>query len=77
MSKKTSIPLSIDIDRVLEVLAAQIYQSPLALIRENLQNAYDATLIRMTKPESGYELKIEIHITPNKIQISDNGIGMS
>ena len=77
MNKKTSIPLPIDINRVLEVLAAQIYQSPLALIRENLQNAYDATLIRMSKPESGYEPKIEIQITSNNIQITDNGIGMS
>lgn len=77
MTKKTSIPLPIDINRVLEVLAAQIYQSPLALIRENLQNAYDATLLRMSKPESGYEPKIEIEIAPNNIRITDNGIGMS
>ena len=77
MSKKTSIPLSIDINRVLEVLATQIYQSPLALIRENLQNAYDATLIRIAKSDSGYDPNIEIQITLNKIRISDNGVGMS
>ena len=29
------IPLQIDVQRIIEVLAAQIYQSPLALLREN------------------------------------------
>ena len=40
------IPFDIDISRVIEVLAKQIYQSPLALLRENTQNAYDAILLR-------------------------------
>ncbi len=47
MSSASNIPLYIDIRRVIEVLATQIYQSPLALLRENCQNAYDAILQRL------------------------------
>ena len=40
------IPFAVDTSRILELLAKQIYQSPLALLRENTQNAFDATLLR-------------------------------
>ena len=31
------IPFEVDVNRVIEVLANQIYQTPLALLRENAQ----------------------------------------
>ena len=77
MSKKTRIPLSVDIDRVIEVLAAQIYQSPLALLRENLQNAYDATLLRTALEGDTYSPRIDVSLSTSRIEISDNGIGMT
>lgn len=70
------IPFDIDISQVIEVLAKQIYQSPLALLRENTQNAYDAILMRMQKND-GFLPEIKITISSEEIQISDNGIGMT
>jgi len=70
------IRFEVDISRVIEVLAKQIYQSPLALLRENTQNAFDAILLRK---HLGHEFapRIEITLNPNEVQIRDNGIGMS
>jgi molecular chaperone HtpG len=70
------IPFDIDISRVIEVLATQIYQSPLALLRENTQNAYDAILLRQ-QLKHDFTPHIQISITSELISISDNGIGMT
>jgi len=77
MTRRKAFPLSVDISRLLEVLAAQIYQSPLALIRENLQNAFDAILLRSSLDEGAFEGRIEVTIEPDLVAIRDNGIGMS
>ena len=70
------IPFHIDTQRVIQLLANQIYQSPLALLRENTQNAFDA--IRQRLYSCGdFDPLIEITLFPNKIVISDNGIGMT
>lgn len=77
MSQETkSIPFHVDISRIIEVLAKQIYQSPLALLRENTQNAYDAILLRK---HFGQNFLSEIHvtITDREIIVRDNGIGMT
>ena len=74
--KANKIPFHVDINRIIEVLAKQIYQSPLALLRENTQNAYDAVLQR-TPLGKTFEPKIEITISPEKVVVSDNGIGMT
>ncbi len=70
------IPFKVDISRVIEVLAKQIYQSPLALLRENTQNSYDAILLRRAK-DSNFEPRIEVNITPTSVTVLDNGIGMA
>lgn len=68
----------IQLDRVLEVLCSQIYDSPLALLRENVQNAYDAILMRQYVDKSdSYKPQIIITIDTNQLSISDNGIGMN
>jgi molecular chaperone HtpG len=70
------IPFEVDVSRIIDVLAKQIYQTPLALLRENAQNAFDAILLR--RYQSGdFEARIEVRITDSEISISDNGIGMS
>ena len=38
----SGIVFQVETKRVLQILAREIYDSPLALIRENVQNAYDA-----------------------------------
>ncbi|AMV48246.1 ATP-binding protein [Paraburkholderia caribensis] len=70
------IPFAVDTSRVLELLAKQIYQSPLALLRENTQNAFDATLLRKHR-DAGYQPKIEIQVSHERIVVRDNGIGMT
>ncbi len=68
----------IQLDRVLEVLCSQIYDSPLALLRENVQNAYDAILMRQHVDKSDtYKPQIIITINADQLSISDNGIGMN
>ena len=72
------IVFQVETSRILQIIASEIYDSPLALIRENLQNAYDA--IRMRFAANGALTdggRIEIHIGDGKISIADNGIGMS
>jgi molecular chaperone HtpG len=76
MTTTESIPFHVDIQRIVQLLANQIYQSPLALLRENCQNAYDAILQRRYA-DSAFEPEIRISIDQHRIVVSDNGIGMS
>lgn len=70
------IPFQIVTQRVIQILAKQIYQSPLALLRENSQNAFDAIRQRQYK-DSNFAPRINIELMQNRIVISDNGIGMT
>ncbi len=70
------IPFTVDMSRLIETLAAQIYPSPLALLRENVQNAYDAILLRRHTGQP-FEARIEVTIEPKKVCVTDNGMGMS
>lgn len=70
------IPLKVDVKRIIEVLATQIYQSPLALLRENTQNAFDAIRLRLHRGDV-FEPAIDISISQTEIRIKDNGIGMT
>jgi molecular chaperone HtpG len=72
------IVFQVETTRILQILAKEIYDSPLALLRENLQNAYDA--IRMRFAPNGTLMdggRIDICIDGNQISITDNGIGMT
>lgn len=74
----TQIAFQVDTSRVLEILSKQIYDSPYAMARENVQNAYDAVLMRADReqrPPSEY--RIVIAARPDQIEISDQGIGMT
>ena len=73
----TAIPYHVEINRVIELLASQIYQSPLALLRDNCQNAYDAILERMFREPEFTDPRIVVDIAEDRIRVSDNGIGMS
>ena len=69
------IEFNIETNRILKLLANDIYDSPYALLRENVQNAYDAVLMRQAK--ECFNPIIEITIEEGSISISDNGIGMT
>lgn len=70
------IAFQVETQRVIQLLAKQIYQSPLALLRENVQNAFDAVRQRLHS-QPGFNPLIEITLAPDKIVITDNGIGMT
>lgn len=72
---QSRIPLHVDINRIIEVLASQIYPSPLALLRENTQNAFDAILLRLQR--ESFTPEISITIATHAVTIQDNGIGMT
>lgn len=72
------IVFQVETTRVLQILSSEIYDSPLALLRENLQNAYDA--IRMRFAPAGHLTdggRIDIDLVAGEVTISDNGIGMT
>ncbi len=72
------IVFQVDTQRVLKILANEIYDSPLAMLRENLQNAYDAVRMRFSPDGTltpGGEIRVTI--SDRSVAIADNGIGMS
>ena len=69
--------LQIDIKKVINLLAKDIYDSPYALLRENLQNAYDAVLMRKHVDDSYKDYRIEMTVNDKQVIIVDNGIGMT
>jgi molecular chaperone HtpG len=72
------IKFQVQTSRILEILSSEIYDSPYAMLRENVQNAYDAVLMRITKEHlTKNEGLIEITITEREVIVADNGIGMN
>ena len=72
------IKFQVETKRILEILSSEIYDSPYALLRENIQNAYDAILMRITEENSSYDKgEIGVNIGASEIAITDYGIGMN
>ena len=77
-----SRPFSVGIDfqNVLRAISKQIYETPLAFIRENVQNAVDAIRIRALRENADpADKRFFIHVTvdEHRIVVHDNGTGMS
>ena len=70
------IPFAVDISRMIKVLAEQIYPTPFALLRENVQNSFDAILQRRHMNQD-FEARIDVAIEAGRVCVTDNGIGMS
>ena len=68
--------LKFDPDAMIHLLGVQLYDTPLAMLRENVQNAYDAILERMGKDSSFRDGIIRIEVVGDHITIVDNGVGM-
>ncbi len=76
----TSFKVGIDFESVLRAISKQIYETPFAFIRENVQNAVDAIRIQAHREgvDSGdARYKIDITVDGKKILVRDNGVGMS
>ncbi len=75
---KERIAFDVDTERILQILSAEIYDSPKAFLRENGQNAYDAILMRCTAQGLPIaDRKIEITIEKERLTVQDDGIGMT
>ena len=78
--KRRSFRAGVDFEAVLRIISKQIYETPHAFIRENVQNAVDA--IRIQAHREGEDprddrYRIDIGATGHDIIVRDNGIGMS
>ena len=76
MTEAERIPFEVEPSRIIELLAKQIYQSPMALLRENVQNAFDAVRERQHLGH-GFAPAIDVLVERERITITDNGVGMS
>ena len=76
-STNRKIAFKLELSRMLALLADQIYQSPLALLRENTQNAFDAIRMRQAIPNQNFDPAIQVSVDDRQVTVSDNGIGMT
>ena len=78
--KRRSFRAGVDFEAVLRIISKQIYETPHAFIRENVQNAVDAIRIqahREAEDPRDDRYRIDIGTTGHDIVVRDNGIGMS
>lgn len=78
--KNTSFPAGIDFESILRIISKQIYETPLAFIRENVQNAVDAIRIQAHRDKiqpGDDQYRIDVIEDGKKITVRDNGVGMS
>jgi molecular chaperone HtpG len=76
----SSFKVGIEFDSVLRAISKQIYETPMAFIRENVQNAVDA--IRIQALREGVEpfedrYRLDVTVKGRMLRVRDNGIGMT
>ena len=77
-STKDQIAFDVETGRILEILSSEIYDSPKAFLRENVQNAYDAILMRFAQQEMPIgTAEINVTVEENRLTVHDAGIGMT
>ena len=72
--------VEIEFESVLRALSTEIYATPHAFLRENLQNAIDACRMQALRQKISPDdpsLRIDITVSDSSVQIQDRGIGMS
>src|SRR5439155_5178521 len=75
---KERIAFDVETSRILQILSSEIYDSPKAFLRENVQNAYDAILMRCTAQNFPIaECRIKITVRDRQLTVKDDGIGMN
>lgn len=75
-----SFAVGIEFDSVLRAISKQIYETPHAFIRENVQNAIDAVRIQALRDGAdvcGDQYRIDVEIAKTAVTVRDSGIGMS
>ena len=79
-TESDGFPVTFEFESVLSTISKQIYETPLAFLRENVQNAVDA--LRMQAVQQGIgadseQLFVHVSLQGSLCEIVDNGIGMS
>lgn len=70
--------VGVQLSAVMKLLGEQMYSSDVVFIRENVQNAVDATRILNQRAKLPAEKsKIHIRVTPSQVEIEDWGVGMT
>ena len=75
-----SFKIGIEFESVLKAISKQIYETPHAFIRENVQNAIDAVRIQALRDglePANPDYQIEVTVDGDTVSVRDNGIGMS
>lgn len=78
--QSTSFRAGIDFESVLRIISKQIYETPLAFIRENVQNAVDAVRIQAFREKtdaSDPRYFIEVEASSKVVRVRDTGNGMT
>jgi molecular chaperone HtpG len=73
-------PVKVDFRRILQTIAASIYDNQYAFLRENVQNAIDAIRIQALRDKlstNNPRYRVDVTIRGKTCSISDNGIGMT
>lgn len=76
----TSFQAGIDFESVLRIISKQIYETPLAFIRENVQNAVDAVRIQAHREQvdpADVRYRIDIVVSGREVRVRDTGNGMT
>ena len=73
----TGFPITIDFERLIRTLSKEIYDTPMAFLRENVQNAVDAIRMRQTEDPGFSEGRVTVSVEEKLVTITDNGVGMS
>ena len=79
-ARGSSFQVGIEFESVLKAISKQIYDTPHAFIRENVQNAIDAVRIQALRDEretNDERYRIEVVVDGRTVTVRDNGIGMS
>ena len=79
-NETSSFEVGIEFSSVLAAISKQIYDTPYAFLRENLQNAIDASRVQARReniPLRDPSLRIDINVEGDSVRIRDRGIGMS
>jgi hypothetical protein len=80
MNATESFSVGFDFKHVFAAISKHIYETPLAFLRENVQNAVDAIRIQALRdglPASDPTYKVEVTVTGQLCRIRDTGLGMS
>lgn len=71
------VSLKFDSNQMIRLLGVQLYDTPLAMLRENVQNSVDAIRERKKLDSKAFQPRINVTISNEMVMIEDNGKGMT